>query len=79
MRRTIRQEAADKRQQTRGSRQEEADKRKQTRGSRQEEADKRKQTRGRRTLSLYCFLHLVRIPDNAACYDQRRNSEQRIV
>jgi hypothetical protein len=43
MRRTIRQEAADKRQQTRGSRQEEADKRKQTRGSRQEEADKRKQ------------------------------------
>jgi hypothetical protein len=42
MRRTIRQEAADKRQQTRGSRQEEADKRKQTRGSRQEEADKRK-------------------------------------
>jgi hypothetical protein len=42
MRRTIRQEAADKRQQTRGSRQEEADKRQQTRGSRQEEADKRK-------------------------------------
>jgi hypothetical protein len=39
MRRTIRQEEADKRKQTRGSRQEEADKRKQTRGSRQEEEE----------------------------------------